>query len=83
MDKDQQEIRQWLVGQIADSLHVSRDVVPTDAPVVDLGLSSVEAVSLTANIEEFLGIETDPAMVWEHPTIDQMVEHLCAGPSTA
>jgi acyl carrier protein len=77
MTRNQQEVRQWLVEQVAENLHVSQQAVPTDAPVVELGLSSVEAVSLTANLEEFLGIETDPAIVWEHPTIDQMVDHLC------
>jgi len=51
-------------------------------PFADFGLSSREAVGLLGEIEEWLGRDLPATLIWDHPTIDKLAEHLsqsCGG----
>lgn len=46
--------------------------VPTDVPLRELGLGSVHGVTLTVDAERAFGVDIDPMLAWEHPTIDTL-----------
>ena len=69
-------IQDWIVRYIAKELQVSRDRIPLDEQLTNLGLTSRQAVILTGDLEDYLGRPIDPAVVWDHPTIRTLAEHL-------
>jgi acyl carrier protein len=40
------------------------------------GVDSIHALSLCAELEEWLNIEIEPTIAWDYPTIAQMAEFL-------
>ncbi|MFD5825055.1 acyl carrier protein [Lentzea sp. NPDC060358] len=70
------EVEQWLTEQV--SVHLGQPVVRTDVLLAEYGLDSVHAVGLAAAIEDEWGIVVDPAVTWDHPTIDDLAGFLTA-----
>ncbi|MGK9237125.1 acyl carrier protein [Inquilinus limosus] len=80
MDKTFDDVQQWLVIHVARLLEVSPDSIDVDEEMVNLGLTSRQAVTLTADLETYLSRPTDPALIWEYPTIRQLAQHLGRAP---
>ncbi|BBG01415.1 MULTISPECIES: acyl carrier protein [Pseudonocardia] len=66
----------WLVSCIADYREVPAAEIGQDVPLAELGLDSVYALTLCGDIEERWGIETEPTVAWDHPTIGALATHL-------
>ncbi len=50
--------------------------VATDAPLTSFGLGSVDLVGMVGELESTLGRPVDANVVWRHPTIAALAEHL-------
>jgi acyl carrier protein len=70
------EITDWLTGRVAFYLETSPADVSRSAQLVDLGFDSVYAMTLGGDIEEHLGLEVEPTVAWDHPTIDALAAYL-------
>ncbi|MCX4883661.1 MULTISPECIES: acyl carrier protein [unclassified Streptomyces] len=70
------QVRSWLVGRVAEHLKVAPETVSPQAVFSELGLSSVQAVELTAELEDFSGLKIPPTMVYEYPTIDDVAAYV-------
>ena len=73
------EIRQWLIDNIADRLDIPTDQISIDKPITDLGLSSREAIMLSGELEEWLGLDLPPELLYEYPQIRQLSQKLAMG----
>lgn len=69
------EIRSWLLDKLAHELHAE---APLDSacPLADYGLESRSAIGVTADLEDWLGVELDPTMFFDYPTIDELARFL-------
>jgi 8-amino-7-oxononanoate synthase len=65
-----------LVKLVAASLDVPPDTIEADKPLRGYGLDSLAAVTITADLEDWLGESVDPALILEHPTIDAISRFL-------
>ncbi|MEU5595232.1 type I polyketide synthase [Streptomyces sp. NPDC020298] len=65
----------WNGGAVGD--------VPMDRPLADLGMASRDAVVLAGELSRLTGRELPSTLLWEAPTGDALVAHLCgpAGPT--
>ena len=54
------------------------DQVNRDCPLVEFGVSSVEAVELAGRLEERLGAPVPATLLWEYPTINAIERALSA-----
>jgi acyl carrier protein len=70
----EEAVRDWMVGYISSTLEIPRSVIATDARFDTYGFDSAEAVIMAGVMEEEFGIETDPAVFFEHPTVDGVAE---------
>ncbi|MEW2050555.1 acyl carrier protein [Streptomyces sp. NBC_00377] len=70
------DIRGWLVERIAFYLECSREEIDEGAPLVDIGLDSVYALTLCGDVEDRFGLAVEPTMAWDHPTVDAITAHL-------
>lgn len=71
-----EEIRAWLTAQIATLLNVSEDEIGPDETFDSFGLASRDAVSLSGDLEDYLGRRLSPTLLYQHPTIRQLADHL-------
>jgi acyl carrier protein len=70
------EVADWLAAQIADYRDVAVAEIDHERPLAELGLDSVYALSLCGDIEERWGLEVEPTVAWDHPTITALAAHL-------
>lgn len=66
----------WLVTRLSDRLGMKAGDFDTQRPLAEYGLDSRTAVSLSGELEELLGRELPPTLLWEHPTVDGLVTAL-------
>jgi myxalamid-type polyketide synthase MxaE and MxaD len=70
------EIQQWLIQRLADFTHTSPDKIGIREPFSHLGLSSLDIVSLSGELEEYLGRRLSPTLAYDYPDILALAEHL-------
>jgi polyketide synthase 13 len=74
--KSTSEIQEWIIAWLSRELKVARERLSPGEQFVNLGMSSRQAVMLSGELEDWLGRELDPALVWDHPTICALAESL-------
>src|ERR1700733_6810971 len=73
------EVRQWLRNWVANATDRSADAVDEATPMVELGLSSRDAVAMAADIQDRNGVTVSIAAAFEHPTIESLASWLVEG----
>jgi acyl carrier protein len=72
------EIRAWLVDRLSRELQIEPAGIDVHRPVFVYGVDSILALGLSDDIGRWLGRKVDPALLWDHPTIDAIALHLAA-----
>ncbi|NES00531.1 MAG: acyl carrier protein [Symploca sp. SIO1B1] len=70
------EIQNWLVSYLTGFLEIDPDEVDPTIPFERYGLDSSTAVALTGDLEDWLGSELDPTLLYDYPTIETLAQHL-------
>jgi len=73
------EVRLWLRNWVASATGQSPDAVHEATPMVELGLSSRDAVAMAADIEDHTGVTVSIAAAFEHPTIESLATWIVEG----
>jgi acyl carrier protein len=69
-------VRQWLIQHLAEALNVEQDDIDPEAPFAAYGLDSVAAVSLSGDLEDWLGRPLPATLAWDYPSIDALASYL-------
>jgi acyl carrier protein len=69
-------IQAWIVSYLAELLEVDSDEIEVTIPFDRYGLDSSAAVGLTGDLEDWLGCELDPTLLYDYPTVEALVKHL-------
>ena len=72
----QDEIRQWLVEEIATISMIEEEEIDPNAPFSSYGLSSKDAISMSGDLEDLLDRRLSPTLVYEYPSIEALSLHL-------
>ena len=70
----QEELQEWLCAHLAAQLKVA-EIDPTE-PMTSYGLDSLRAVAVLEDLEERVGFEIDPDVLWDHPTPAELARYL-------
>ncbi len=73
------EMRQWLRNYVAKATGQSPDSIDESVPMVELGLSSRDAVAMAADIEDLTGVTLSVAVAFQHPTIESLATRIIEG----
>jgi acyl carrier protein len=73
------DIEAWMIQRLADELELDPAEIDRLVPVDRYGLDSRTAASLTGDLEDWLGRRIAATALWEHPTVERLAAHLCAG----
>ena len=76
------EIQDWLVAYLSKELNISADEIDVKTPFDRYGLSSMTAVLMTGEMEDWLGRTLDPTLPYDYPTIETMAQHLASQPAS-
>lgn len=71
-----EEIQAWLVSYLAELLKIQPSEVDVTIPFDRYGLDSSAAVGMTGDLEEWLGSELDPTLIYDYPTIEALAAYL-------
>jgi acyl carrier protein len=74
--KNVTEIQQWLINWLSEELEFDASNVNIQEPFVNFGLSSRQALSVAGDLENWLGLNLEPTLIWEYPTIQDLSEYL-------
>lgn len=67
-------VQTWLTDRVLAYGKATPDGFTPDTPLSELGLDSVYALTLCGDIEDQYGLEVDPTIVWDYPTIRELAD---------
>ncbi|WP_424102172.1 type I polyketide synthase [Moorena producens] len=70
------EISAWLINKLAEILQLAPEKIDSRQPLAVYGLNSVLAVSIAAELEEWLGLPVVPTIVYDYPSIQALANYL-------
>jgi acyl carrier protein len=70
------EIRAWLVARVAKLAALPPDRIDTTKEFPSFGISSVRLTQMSGELEDLTGARVDPAVFWDHSTIDALADYL-------
>ena len=73
------EMREWLRNWIANATGQSADAINDSTPMVELGLSSRDAVAMASDIEDLTGVTLTATVAFRHPTIESLATVIVEG----
>ena len=76
-----QELGAWLTSRVAAIAGVGSAEIDPAAQFQRYAIGSIDAVGISGDLSELLGRRLDPALLYQHPTIEDVVAHLCAAPA--
>ncbi len=72
------EIQTWQINYLADVLEIDADEIDITVPFDRYGLDSSVAVGMSGDLEDWLGYEFDPTLLYDYPTIEALAKHIAA-----
>ena len=72
----QREIQNWIVNYIAELLEIKPDSIDVTISFDCFGLDSSAAVELSGDLEDWLGRELEPTILYDYPTVEALAKHL-------
>ncbi|WP_414514560.1 beta-ketoacyl synthase N-terminal-like domain-containing protein [Nostoc sp. PCC 9305] len=75
-DKGAAEIQNWLVNKIAQRQNIAPHSIDSGESFAYYGLDSIAAVSLSADLEDWLGCQLLPTLAYDYPTIATLSAYL-------
>src|SRR5919197_426043 len=73
------EMRAWMRNWVARATGQSPDSIDDATPMVELGLSSRDAVAMASDIEDLTGVTLSAMVAFQHPTIESLATRIIEG----
>lgn len=74
--RNPEQLEALVMACIARRRRCDPAALPPQRPFNELGLDSLEGVTLAAELEEELGRPVDPGLLFDHPTPRDLARHL-------
>jgi acyl carrier protein len=81
-DKDVETIQEWLVIHLAERLATDPEGIDIREPFSNYNLDSAQVLVLASELEEWLGSELSPTLLWNYPTIEALAQRLATMQTT-
>ncbi len=72
----EREIQDWIVSHLAELLEIDPDEIDVTIPFDRYGLDSSEAIGMTGELEDWLGQELHPTLLYDYPTIEKLAKYV-------
>ena len=81
LTQDAMTLKNWLFEYISRRCDIPISELSGDIPFEEFGIDSVQAIEITAELEEKFGFPVDPTALFEFNNIDLLVADLTTNPS--
>ncbi|HDR9052400.1 TPA: AMP-binding protein [Burkholderia vietnamiensis] len=81
--RDTQALVQWCVERVAHLSGIDPAAIDPDQPFSIYGLDSRDAIMLSGELQDWLGIPVSPTVVYDFPSIALLARHLCGADDVA
>jgi acyl carrier protein len=71
-----EQIQAWLISNISAVVEVDPQTIDIQKPLEYYGMDSMQAMHLSGDLEDWLGRQLSPTVVWDYPTIELLATHL-------
>ncbi len=71
-----EDIQTFLVSNIAELLKVETDEIDIQENLENYGLSSAQAMMIVSRLENLLGFQPSPVLLWHYPNIESLSQRL-------
>jgi acyl carrier protein len=69
-------VQDWMVTRLAEELKLAPAEINIRIPLVNYGLDSIVAFTLTGELADRLGRDLPATLFWDYPTIEVLARHL-------
>jgi len=69
-------IQSWLTTRLAAQLGLAPEDIDVRKPFTEYGLDSMVGVFLAGDLEEWLGLQLSPTVLWDYPTAETLAHYL-------
>ena len=69
-------IRDWCIANLKQTVDDPSIAISPDATFTQMGLDSATAAYFIVELEEWLGCELEPELVFDYPTIAELARHI-------
>ncbi len=73
------QLREWLRNWVAEATGQPASAISDDRPMEEFGLSSRDAVALSGEIEDLVGVTLSATIVYQNPTIASLATRIIEG----
>ena len=73
-------IQAWLVSRLSGLLQIDASLIDIREPFASYGMGSIEAVSLSGELGDWLGRSLSAELAYEFSTIESLAQHLAEQP---
>lgn len=80
MARSEAEIRDFCLGYLRKTLELPAEEIVADASFASMGLDSGNSIHFLVGLEEWLGQELDPEVLYQHTTVAGLAQHLATAP---
>ena len=75
-DVSETDIRAWCIAYMERTVDDPAIAVKPDATFAEMGLDSATSAYFIVELEEWLGIELEPELVFDYPTVADLARHV-------
>ena len=72
------EIRDWCLAYLTRTVDDPSIPIGPDIPFPQMGLDSATSAYFIVELEEWVGVELEPELVFDYPTVDELARHIVA-----
>ena len=72
------EIRDWCLAYLTRTVADPAIPIGPDIPFERIGLDSATSAYFIVELEEWVGGELEPELVFDYPTVDELARHIVA-----
>lgn len=76
----QQTIQNWLLLKIAHHLNINAQEIDIHQPLINYGLDSLAAMTISGDLQEWLGYPLPPTLLYDYPSLASIAYHLTINP---
>jgi acyl carrier protein len=72
------EIRDWCLAYLIRTVENPSIPIGPDIPFPQMGLDSATSAYFIVELEEWVGVELEPELVFDYPTVDELARYIVA-----
>ena len=72
------EIRNWCLTYLTRTVDNPAIPIGPDIPFAQMGLDSATSAYFIVELEEWAGVELEPELVFDYPTVAELARHIAA-----